>query len=201
MLAMHYKVVLDDQQDMGAIRQRVADKAARYDDYPGLAFKAFVMTERGDWRLGEAARNLYGAFYLWQSGEAALDFLRGPDFAAFSQAFGRPDVKTWQVLDSLLPNGETIGSASLERRILPRDVRPVDAVGSVGGLRRLDGAPLAGFIGLDPATWEIYRLGLWPRDGAIPESDSRARRFEVLHISAPRAAPRPETSPLAVASG
>ena len=197
MLAMHYGFVLDDAHDMSTIRQRVADKAARYDSYPGLGLKAFVMTERGDWRLGQAARNLYGAFYLWESGEVALDFLRGPDFAAVCQAFGRPDVKTWQVLDSLQPNGETIGTATLERRVLPRDTRPVDAVGSIGGLRRLDGAPLAGFTGLDPATWELYRLGLWPRDSEIPESARKARRFEVLHISAPLK----HDSGLALASG
>ena len=197
MLAMHYSFVLDDAHDMSGIRRRVADKAARYDSYPGLALKAWVMTERGDWRLGEAARNLYGAFYLWETGEHALDFLRGPDFAAVCQAFGRPDVKTWQVLDSLQPNGDSIGTATLERRVLPRDSRPVDAVGSIGGLRRLDGAPLAGFTGLDPATWELYRLGLWPRSSEIPESASKARRFEVLHIAAPPA----RDSGLALASG
>ena len=197
MLAMHYSFVLDDAHDMTSIRQRVADKASRYDDYPGLVMKAFVMTERGDWRLGEAARNLYGAFYLWQSGEVALDFLRSSDFAAVCQAFGRPDVKTWQVLDSLAPNGDSIGAATLERRVLPRDTRPVDAVGAIGGLRRLDGAPLAGFTGLDPATWQLYRLGLWPRDSEIPESASKARRFEVLHISAPQE----QNGGLALASG
>lgn len=197
MLAMHYSFVLDDAHDMTAIRQRVADKASRYDDYPGLVMKAFVMTERGDWRLGEAARNLYGSFYLWQSGEVALDFLRSPDFAAVCQSFGRPDVKTWQVLDSLAPNGDSISAATLERRVLPRDTRPVDAVGAIGGLRRLDGAPLAGFTGLDPATWQLYRLGLWPRNSEIPESASKARRFEVLHISAPHE----QNGGLALASG
>ena len=197
MLAMHYGFVLDDAHDMSTIRQRVVEKAGRYDSYPGLVFKAFVMTERGDWRLGEAARNFYGAFYLWQSGEAALDFLRSSDFAAVCQAFGRPDVKTWQVLDSLNPNGDSIAAATLERRVLPRDTRPVDAVGSIGGLRRLDGAPLAGFTGLDPATWQLYRLGLWPQESEIPASASQGRRFEVLHISAPHQ----QEPGLALASG
>ena len=76
MLAMHYALVLDDEHDMTAIRARAAEKAPRYDDYPGLAFKAFVMTERGEWRRGEPARNLYGAFYLWHDEETATAFLR-----------------------------------------------------------------------------------------------------------------------------
>ena len=187
MLAMHYAFVLDDEHDMTTIRQRVADKAAQYDSYPGLAFKAFVMSERGDWRQGDAARNLYGAFYLWRDETAAPDFLRSADFAAVSQAFGRPNVKTWLVLDSLLPRTAPLAVATLERRVLPSDTRPVDAVGRIGGLRRLADPPAAGFIGMDPATWELVRLGLWPRLEDVPARAGKARHFEILHVSQPEA--------------
>lgn len=190
MLAMHYAFVLDDDHDMSAIRARVAAKAPRFDAYPGLAFKAFVMTERGEWRQGEPARNLYGAFYLWDDDAAATAFLRSEDFAAVSQSFGRPEVLIWLAFDSQRPASGGLGPtpkvATFERVYLPRAVRPVDALGVAGGLRGVTHEPLAGFIGIEPQTWEAVRISLWPDADAIPASASKARRYEVLHVSAPR---------------
>ena len=186
MLAMHYAFVLDDDYDMSTIRARVAEKGPRYDGYPGLVFKAFVMTERGEWRRGEPARNLYGAFYVWQDDLAATRFLESDDFAAVSQAFGRPEVLTWMTVDSLVPDslGTRPRVASLERYYLPRETRPLDALGITGGLRGLSGEPLGGFVGLEPRSWEAVRIGLWSDAEAIPQTAGKARRFEVLRVSA-----------------
>ena len=199
MLAMHYALVLDDEHDMTAIRARAEEKAPRYDDYPGLAFKAFVMTERGAWRLGEPARNLYGAFYLWHDEAAATAFLRSDDFAALARSFGRPEVLVWLVLDSLVPAlpGAAPRAATFERFFLPRESRPVDAVGLTGGLRGLNGGPSAGFVGLEPQTWEAVRIALWPDAEAIPSGIGKARRYEVLHLSLPR----PHRAPALAATG
>ena len=190
MLAMHYAIVLDDDHDMSAIRARVAEKAPRFDSYPGLAFKAFVMTERGEWRQGEPARNLYGAFYLWDDDAAATAFLRSEDFAAVSQSFGRPEVLIWLAFDSLLPAAAGLGPAprvaTFERVYLPRAVRPVDALGRTGGMRGVTHGPAAGFIGIEPQTWEAVRISLWPDEAAVPATAGKARRYEVLHLSAPQ---------------
>lgn len=190
MLAMHYAFVLDDDFDMDTIRRRVAEKAGRYDRYPGLCFKAFVMTERGAWRRGEPARNLYGAFYLWDSAEAAEAFLRSDDFGAVVQSFGRPEVQTWLVLEPKLPQTGALAGpppkvVSYERVALPREARAVDAIGLIGGLGGPSEQPSGGFVGLDPKSWEAARIRLWPDAESIPPSAGKGRRYELLHLSAP----------------
>ena len=59
MLAMQYTFTLPADYDMDIIRQRVTTKGPAVDGFPGLGFKAFLYTRRGD----HGPENLYAPFF------------------------------------------------------------------------------------------------------------------------------------------
>lgn len=83
MLAMHYKILLADAQDVARVRARAAERGPMFDGMPGLAHKLFLV---------DPVDPCYATFYLWREPDAALRFLKGPFFAALSDTFGRPEV-------------------------------------------------------------------------------------------------------------
>jgi hypothetical protein len=165
MIAMQYVFTLPADYDMGRIVDRVRQKGAVFDDFPGLLFKAFLMSEAG--RDGAVA-NRYAPFYVWHSPEALRDFLAGPGFAALVASFGRPSIRTWLPLKVVPPTGpvETLDLAE-------------EAVPDGTDLAGLIAADHAGdVIGLDPGGWRLLRVRF---DAAGPSAD----RFRVLHLSQP----------------
>src|ERR1700722_2317572 len=85
MIAKQYSIALPADYDMGIIRRRVAERGARFDSFPGLYLKAFLIRERG--RAG-AVGNEYAPFYLWPETEALWDFVAGDGFRAIVDGFG-----------------------------------------------------------------------------------------------------------------
>ena len=65
MIAMQYTIALPADYDMAIIRRRIADKGHLLDDFPGLAFKAWLHAARDDNEL-PSRDNLYAPFYLWR---------------------------------------------------------------------------------------------------------------------------------------
>jgi len=90
MIANQYTIKLPADYDMEIIRRRVADTGHRFDDWPGLAFKAFLISERS----AGATANRYAPFYLWNNTDGLNEFLYGPGFAGLSGSFGRPRLST-----------------------------------------------------------------------------------------------------------
>ena len=95
MIAKQYSIALPADYDMGIIRRRVAERGARFDSFPGLYLKAFLIRERG--RAG-AVGNEYAPFYLWPETEALWDFVAGDGFRAIIDGFGRPAIRNWLTL-------------------------------------------------------------------------------------------------------
>lgn len=149
MLAMHYRFHLADGHDMGAVRARITERGPAFDDMPGLHRKAFLV---GDRALGDPA-NVYATFYLWESEQAALDFLRSDAFRAVSEAFGRPAVSLWPVLSTAeADDAVTADAAHLERT-------PVDGLELPGAARADSSAPWS-LVALDPHDWVVVRFTL-----------------------------------------
>ena len=84
---MQYEITLPADYDMGIIRQRVASRGSRTDDFPGLGIKAYLVRERG--RHGSPV-NEYAPFYLWAELSGMNEFLFGPGFNGIRTDFGRP---------------------------------------------------------------------------------------------------------------
>ena len=101
-LAKQYTIKLPADYDMGIIRRRVRDRGSAFDSFGGLAFKAFLITERG----AGATANRYAPFYVWHEASGTNEFLLGKGFAALQGAFGRPLIEHWIGLE-LRPAGTT----------------------------------------------------------------------------------------------
>jgi hypothetical protein len=179
MAAMHvmqYTIPLPADYDMASIRRRVAGRAAVFDTWPDLGFKAFLITERG--RTGAVA-NSYAPFYLWTAVQGMNDFLYGPapGFGGIIASFGRPPI------DHLV--GLTHWSAARGGRPISatREVVPIDPGADLASLRAEelerphDQDAYSSTAALDPRSWRLVRLTLWnvERDG-----------YQVLHLSEPR---------------
>lgn len=165
MIAMQYVFTLPADYDMGRIRDRVARKGPSFDDFPGLVFKAFLISEAG--RDG-AVVNRYAPFYVWQSAQAMRDFLAGPAFAAVVASFGRPQVRTWIPLKVEAP------APSVETLDLIEETIAEDA--DVAALMAND--HIGNVTALDPTGWRLLRVRF---DAGGPP----VNRFRVLHLSQP----------------
>lgn len=197
MLAMQYVFPLADDVDMAQVRRRVAEKGPPFDDYPGLVQKAFLCNDVAGRTpseiLGDRIGNEYAAFYLWESDEAAKDFVLGDAFKAVSAAFGRPRIQSWHVIARHGRGGglprfavqetETLNAAAdpgaialAERRAVARAFRSPGLQSSVAAL--------------DPYRWELVRFTLWreARD-AVSARTGNSRSYEVLYLAGPQGAP------------
>lgn len=187
MLAMQYDFTLPADYDMTIIRRRIADKGRLMDDFPGLAFKAYLHASRDDTVL-PSRDNHYAPLYLWHDIEGMNAFLGGPGFAGLSRDFGRPPVRTWSAwhVDAVEDLHEAVCAT--------RDLVAMPADASMGALReaeiesarvaRSEGA-LAAVSAFDPGAWTLVRFRLWPDLHAAPARDGR-QRYRVGHVSQSR---------------
>jgi len=184
--AMQYEFTLPADYDMEVIRTRVATKGHLTDDFPGLAFKAYLVRERG---VDGSPVNQYAPYYLWRTGEGMAAFLRGPGFRVLSADFGRPQVR------HRLAVGFHPGPAvELTPRTAVRTVTPIPAHTDPDELiaaALAEPADRPGLhstsLALDPERWELTRLTLWHADApdqpGTPEQ--AATRYRVRHLSRP----------------
>ena len=86
MLVMHYRIPLagDRREAAARIRARVSERGPSFDGMRGLERKFFLL---------DPLDPTYATLYLWRTADAALEFLRGPFFAALEASFGRPAVR------------------------------------------------------------------------------------------------------------
>ncbi len=190
MLAMHYKFSLPRAFDMGQIRARVAEKGPAFDHLPGLRQKAFLINDAASFGAGRGRGNEYAAFYVWDSADAARDFILGEKFAAVVDSFGRPVVHTWLVTAATFAAaGGKPAFALSERLPVPGDA----ALERIVEVERTEGERIGRRTGLhswisavDPERWEGLRFSLWSEAAAaeIPASGN-LQAWDVLHLSAP----------------
>ena len=113
--------------------------------------------------------------------------------ASLRSSWSRPRVGLWPVLDRHRRwLDEPPATALLERLPLPVGANPSAALESAGQvfLDGENGVGLhSGVLALDPWAWQVLRFTLWQgRVGATVHAEN-ARRYEVLHLSAPGSAP------------
>jgi uncharacterized protein DUF4865 len=188
MIAMQYTIPFDASQEMARVRRRIAEKAPLFDSHADLAQKAFLINERG--ASGRPfAWNEYAPFYVWRSIEAARRFLFGDKFKAVCDAFGRPPVRTWQVLQfaeadrALIPRFATLEALGAPSTAALADVAAAELEHHRATLARP--ALRSHTVGLDPELWEIVRFSLWRgADDAAPWVGER-HDYDVAYLSAP----------------
>jgi len=188
MIAMQYSFTLPADYDMAIIRRRIAEKGHLLDDFPQLHFKAYLSAQRDDENLA-SRENLYAPFYLWQHEEGMHAFLGGSGFAALTQAFGWPSIKTWSVWRAdVSPDLSGATYASRELIAIP----PYSALDSLREAERaalqadIDAGARAAISAFEPTQWTMLRFRLWREPPEHPVAADR-QLYRVGHISHPGA--------------
>ena len=185
MIAMHYRFALPADYDMEIVRRRIVEKGPLLDNFLHLRFKAYLWAERG----GDSRENLYAPFYLWDNSLGLSDFVCGDGFAAVSQAFGWPQVKTWAVWSAALSD------AASQARFATCEILPIAPHAALGEWRRRDseaaqeavasGGALAAVAAFEPTQWTRVRFRLWGE--APPAGGEAGQIYRVGHLSRPGA--------------
>ena len=182
MHAMQYQFEFSPGFDLQTVRDRVAELGPRFNDLPGLHYKAFLLSEAS----GEQPA-LYAPFYVWRRPEGMREFLLSDSFTAVCARYGRPGVHQWVPLwhqdgnfmedppayatREFAKAAEFKGLVDLAERESERSRRVLMEPGAHSV-----------FVGVDPVTWKLIRMTLWtsrpsPRDGS--------HLFEVAYLSRP----------------
>lgn len=187
MIAMQYSFTLPADYDMAIIDRRIAERGHLLDDFPNLKFKAYLTARQND--ETRSRENLYAPFYLWNHEDGLNDFLGGDGFAAVTQSFGRPQVKTWMVWHAHL------STAIAEAMFATREIRAIAAHSSLAELRKHDseeafndvekGDALASISAFEPTNWTRIRFRLW-RDAPRVKSDTEVQTYKIGHLSLPK---------------
>ncbi|RDS78831.1 DUF4865 family protein [Dyella monticola] len=184
MLTMQYRIVLPADYDMRIIRTRIAERGHLTDDFPHLAFKAYLYADRHE-PYAAGRENAYAPFYLWHNSEGMNAFLGGAGFGAVIESFGRPAVRTW-----LAWQAQTAADLSIATYATHESV-PIPAHATIADLREaehaqlqadLDHGALAAISAFDPADWTAIRFRLW-RD--IVKVGEGVNLYQVGHVSQP----------------
>ncbi|EJN04097.1 DUF4865 family protein [Phyllobacterium sp. YR531] len=188
MIAMQYSFPLPADYDMGIIDRRIAEKGPLLDNFPNLAFKAYLTGRRED--ETQSQENLYAPFYLWRHESGLNDFVCGAGFAAVSQSFGRPSIKTWIVWQAEI--SPSISSAAFATR----EILPIEPYASLAELRRgeedqavLDvqkNSALAAVSAFNPTDWTRIRFRLWGEQPHLTGQKGH-QTYKIGHLSLPKA--------------
>jgi len=188
MLAKQYTIKLPADYDMEIIQQRVRDRGSGFDAFPGLTFKAFLITER----TNRATVNSYAPFYLWHETSGTNEFLYGEGFAAIQGSFGRPLIEHWIGLElraeeerrEAPPRSATRQDLSILEQDELAEVRRRE-LDWLDQCRSDPRGMHTAITALDPYRWRLVRFVLWNAPVAELSPSSSVTSYEVLHLSAP----------------
>lgn len=189
MIAMQYSFTLPADYDMAIIRRRIAEKGHLLDDFPGLAFKAYLHADRDD-AQSTSRENLYAPFYLWRDSEGMNAFLGGAGFAALTQSFGWPSVRLWSAWEAQLATDLSASRCATREIIALPPYSPLDACRHAEATAAHDDiarGALAAVSAFEPTGWTLLRLRLWPESRTDLLRDGR-QLYRVGHVSQPRPA-------------
>lgn len=188
MHAMQYRIPLPSDYDMRIIRQRVADKGAALDNFPGLGLKAYLIREKHN---SDSPLNEYAPFYLWSDVEAMKQFLYGGiGFGGIIDSFGRPSVahSNGITAEAGPQSGRDPRWATLQTTPLPSHTDPASHAAKAKQKARdlaLHANTHTVAVSIDPTAWtlSVFTLNL-----DQPQPQREVECFEVLHLSSPELA-------------
>lgn len=181
MIAMQYTIRLAGDFDLDALRERVQRRKPLFDVVDGLLHKAYLFNP---------TQLIYAPFYIWRSDDEARAFLTGDLFRDLIDTFGRPRVRTWNVLAF----GANPAHGT-EPVVAVKELDIVAAEQDLAGLtqqeiQRHDRA--LGLKGLcfhvtaiDPDRWELMRYSAWCDASQVKNCDADVvETFDILKLCA-----------------
>jgi hypothetical protein len=190
MITMQYRIALPADYDMNIIRRRIEERGHLTDDFPHLAFKAYLYADRRASHT-KAPQNLYAPFYLWHNKDGMNAFLGGAGFAGVVESFGRPVVQTWSVWRAQVAHDLSVAMcATREIATIPAhstlsSVRDAEDASAQADLER---GALAAISAYDPTSWTLLRFRIWRNPVNRPASHD-ADVYEIGHVSQPATHP------------
>jgi hypothetical protein len=177
---MQYELTLPADYDMGIIRHRVKTRGHRTDDFEGLAYKAYLIRERGK---DDSPVNQYAPFYIWASASGMNRFLwGGGGFAGIVTDFGRPPVKHWTgaayaagpAIDKI-PTAANRWTQKLDAGTDPTDEisKAIEEASTIAEDSDVHSVSVA----VDPYNWEIVRMTIGTK--------MSPGGYQILHFSSP----------------
>lgn len=181
---MQYTVKVPNGFDLAKAGDHVHQRLPLFENFEGLVLKLYLFDPQD---------GLYAPFYVWRDMEAARRFLVGDLFQGVIANFGRPRVRSWQILDFYRTDTEILsgvacreidqveGDVTLETVVKREKLLHESQKGSPGLAVRISA--------LDPDRWEIARFSVWTSSAAMQPCDADCQNiYQVLAFSALEAA-------------
>jgi Domain of unknown function (DUF4865) len=177
MLAMQYSISLPIGYDTALVRERVKKRSKLFQGLAGMKHKSYLLSE---------ADHIYAPFYIWSDVAQARQFLFDDLFSGVVQAFRRPRVRTWMVLDAVYGTDKSQPRFAMrEADIIPPEEnlealfkREKEAQAEIASHKNLHFHAIA----LDAERWELLRYSLWKNEAsAAPPTSDCVQTYEVLH--------------------
>lgn len=176
MLAMQYSVRLPQDFDDKQIHKHVAARSRLFVGCPGLRHKFY---------LYDSEEHIYAPFYIWENAQFAQEFLLNNLFNGVTENFGRPRVRSWQVI------AFDYGPAKEDPTYMCSAVDKVPVGRSVGDLMQVEKTRHNGLLKtpglyahmvlLDPDRWETGLYSLWTtQEQATPDNADCVSSYDVL---------------------
>ena len=111
MIAMQYKISLPSDYDMEIIKKRVHNNGSKTDGFQGLLFKAYLISEKGQYG---SRRNEYAPLYLWKSNQGMNKFIFEGFYDNILKSFGWQHINIGSVFKYELKSNFTESNYVLE---------------------------------------------------------------------------------------
>lgn len=177
MNAMYYKVILPDDYDMSLIRKRVKENGAKTDNFSGLLFKAYLISEKAQ----GAVSNSYSPLYVWKSSEGMNQFIFEGFYDSIIRDFGWQSIQIGVPLTIDLEDPFTDATYLLEQTIAIPEQLSLNAVPSQ--LSAISASPLQDNVGklivYNPDKWQAALFTFCIEK----PKQNHTELYEILHIS------------------
>lgn len=177
MNAMQYNVILPDDYDMSLIRKRVKDNGSKTDNFKGLLFKAYLISEK----VQGAISNSYAPLYVWETSEGMNRFIFEGFYDNIIRDFGWQNIQIGIPLSTPQTTHLTSATYLLEQTItidersslntLPREVSELHA--------HLQQEAFATLTVYNPDKWCVSLIGFYTEKPTHHEG----ALYKILHIS------------------
>lgn len=176
---MQYKVILPKDYDMGIIRKRVQDNGHKTDGFPGLNFKAYLITEA---EKNGNSYNSYAPLYIWNNAQGMNQFIFEGFYDNILKSFG------WQHINIGVPLSINLDKEFNKSRYV------VEYAGNIPESKSLINTPfktipvknaeksLGNLLVYNPDKWGYSQFHFYQEKPTIVSSD-HFTIYEILHVS------------------
>lgn len=181
MIGMQYKIILPRDYDMGTIRKRVEENGHKTDGFPGLNFKAYLITEK---RANGNLYNCYAPLYTWNNAEGMNKFIFDGFYDNILGSFG------WQHIHIGVPFSMELGTDFHKSKFaieyagtIPESKSLLHTpIHSIHADAKNAGRSLGNVILYNPDKWGYSQFSFYEEKPKI-EAAEHFTIYEILHIS------------------